>query len=468
VSYSLSNGLNGPNFLLVGAPNTTINTIASVGIAVLFDRNTPFNVTEYIYDTVSSEQGYSVAMSGEVPSDISSCHIIFGGPTNLNTGAVYAYQTQTLSSQKIIPNPNSSESNTQGQVVTLSGNGNILATNYYGLAELTSPPNYIYLYNRTNGIWNSGIQINLPTGLSYQQITSLALSADGKSLIVGTQYSVFLYTYVGSTWTYSKTLNSEIYCTSVAVTPDASIIGYGSNTYNPNNIIDLGCVIIYYTSNATTVTIYDSTAGMNTLQGSSLAISADGSTIAFGGIGYNTNVGAVWVYIYNGTNYIKQQLISPSDIITGSSSGIQIGYSVAISSDGNTLAFGGPYDNNGIGAVWVYTRTNNIWTEQQKISSYDVIPFNNTCYQGFSVSLSADGNTLVYGGPQDNYAAGAVWVYTRANSVWSEQSKIVPSSATNYSIVGTDVALCADGSTLAIGAPGTVYNYRTGTVYVYI
>jgi hypothetical protein len=38
--------------------------------------------------------------------------------------------------------------------------------------------------------------------------------------------------------------------------------------------------------------------------------------------------------------------------------------------------------------------------------------------QGFSVSLSGDGNTGILGGIFDNNAAGAAWVFTRLNGVW--------------------------------------------------
>jgi hypothetical protein len=40
------------------------------------------------------------------------------------------------------------------------------------------------------------------------------------------------------------------------------------------------------------------------------------------------------------------------------------GYSVALSSDGNTAIMGGPYDNSEIGAAWVFTRSNGFWAQQ--------------------------------------------------------------------------------------------------------
>ena len=41
--------------------------------------------------------------------------------------------------------------------------------------------------------------------------------------------------------------------------------------------------------------------------------------------------------------------------------------------------------------------------------------------QGFSVALSADGNTAIVGGYGDNSNAGAAWVYTRSGGVWTQQ-----------------------------------------------
>src|SRR5581483_11925544 len=47
--------------------------------------------------------------------------------------------------------------------------------------------------------------------------------------------------------------------------------------------------------------------------------------------------------------------------------------------------------------------------------------------QGYAVALSADGNTALVGGPADNGNLGAVWVYTRTNGIWSQQGvKLTP------------------------------------------
>jgi hypothetical protein len=87
---------------------------------------------------------------------------------------------------------------------------------------------------------------------------------------------------------------------------------------------------------------------------------------------------------------------------------IEQGASVALSADGNTALVGAPYDNwdgsgnlsGGVGAAWVYTRSGGVWTQQAKLigTGYS----GGTPGQGWSVALSSDGNTALVGGSGDN------------------------------------------------------------------
>src|SRR6266705_2462246 len=83
---------------------------------------------------------------------------------------------------------------------------------------------------------------------------------------------------------------------------------------------------------------------------------------------------------------------------------------------------------------------------------------------GFAVALSSDGNTLAVGAPgeasagieTDNSApsAGAVYVYTRSGTTWTQRAYIKASNPGAGDQFGTSVALSSDGITLAVGAPG--------------
>ena len=114
---------------------------------------------------------------------------------------------------------------------------------------------------------------------------------------------------------------------------------------------------------------------------------------------------------------------------------------------------------------------------------------------GHSVALSGDGNTLavgtnledsnatgVNGNQADNSASdsGAVYVFTRSGSSWSQQAYVKASNTEANDNFGISVALSADGNTLAVGAYGEDSNATgingnqadnsassSGAVYVY-
>src|SRR5229473_4957430 len=131
------------------------------------------------------------------------------------------------------------------------------------------------------------------------------------------------------------------------------------------------------------------------------------------------------------------------------------GYSVALSADGETAIVGGPSDNKGIGAAWVYTRRGHVWTQQgDKLVGGGAV---GNAGQGISVSLSADGDTAIVGGPFDD-GIGAAWVFTRSRGVWTQQDdKLVGSSAVGHPAQGRSVALSADGNTAIVGGPGDLF-----------
>ena len=128
--------------------------------------------------------------------------------------------------------------------------------------------------------------------------------------------------------------------------------------------------------------------------------------------------------------------------------GVGQGSSVAVSGDGNTAVVGGPYDNGGAGAAWVYTRSGGVWSQQgaKLVGTGAVGP----ARQG-DVAVSADGNTAVVGGETDNSSLGAAWVFTRSGGVWSQQgAKLVGTGAVG-ALQGYSVALSADGNTAVVG-----------------
>ena len=141
------------------------------------------------------------------------------------------------------------------------------------------------------------------------------------------------------------------------------------------------------------------------------------------------------------------------------------GYSVSISDDGNTVIVGGPEDNDDAGAAWVFTRSYGAWSQQgPKLVGTGVVgPFQ---LQGISVSLSSNGNTAFIGGFGDNNNTGAAWIFTRSNGAWVQHGPdLVGTGAIGSAEQGTSVAISGDGDTAAIGGP--VDNSGTGAAWIF-
>ena len=244
------------------------------------------------------------------------------------------------------------------------------------------------------------------TGLAAQGSAS-ALSADGGTLIVGGNSD---NASVGGAWVYTRSQGKWI-------EQGPELIGTG--------------------------------AVGSSQQGRSVALSADGNTALVGGSGDQANAGAVWVFTRSQGVWSQQgQKLVPHDAQGAS----RFGNSVALSSDGTTAVIGGPFDANNVGAAWVFTRNSNgIWTQMgQKLVGTHAIGIS---FQGYSVAISTDLQTLAIGGMHDQASQGAVWVFVQSNGSWVQQAKVTGTDASPGSYVGFSMSLGSDGNTLVTGGP---------------
>lgn len=144
------------------------------------------------------------------------------------------------------------------------------------------------------------------------------------------------------------------------------------------------------------------------------------------------------------------------------------GSSVAVSADGNRVAYGCRLDRTGgssAGAVWVMELDNGSWVPVGN-------PMTGIAGDGFgwSSALSSDGNTIVIGGHTNStngFLAGVARVYRFNGSDWIQIGDDILGGERDR--LGSAVAISADGSTFAIGAPDdyTANPTRKGTVEVF-
>ena len=196
-------------------------------------------------------------------------------------------------------------------------------------------------------------------------------------------------------------------------------------------------------------------------QGGAVAISADGNTAIVGGYSDDSNAGAAWVYTRSGGVWSQQ---GTKLVGMGAVGAAWQGISAALSADGNTAIACGFDDDSHAGAAWVYTRTGGVWSQQgSKLVGTGAV---GAARQGWSAAISADGKTGIVGGYTDSSNVGAAWVFTRSGSVWSQQgSKLVGTGVVGTPEQGTSVAISSDGNTAIVGGPFD--NSRAGAAWVF-
>lgn len=283
----------------------------------------------------------------------------------------------------------------------------------------------------------------------------------------------------------------------IALSSDGSTLAVGAHLDDsnpdsfPRSTLESGTVYVYTRVDDRWVLqghLKADNADTNDHFGLSLALSADGNTLAVGapdedsdGVGVNSTRGGVWwinsagaAYVFTRSNgtWTQQAFVKASNTGTRFDG---FGRDVALSGDGNTLAVGangedssatgvgGDQNNDGIqdsGAVYVFTRSDTTWTQQAYLKA------SNTGVSdefGISLALDFDGSTLAVGAmaedsgtgdPADNSAAnsGAVYVFTRSDTHWAHQAYLKASALGTNDRFGLHLALSADGDTLAVGA----------------
>ncbi|HKY70672.1 MAG TPA: hypothetical protein VJL88_02030 [Nitrospira sp.] len=219
--------------------------------------------------------------------------------------------------------------------------------------------------------------------------------------------------------------------------------------------------------------------GQVALSGDTLAVGAWHESSCATGINGDQNnnncefAGAVYVFVRNEEDMWLQQAY-----IKASNTGFFHKFGIALALSGDTLVVGAPDENgcatgvngnqqqtgcNGSGAVYVFTRAEGVWSQEAYVKPSHTDP--QVFGGGFGGSVALWGNTLAVGahneascatginGDQTNMGcptAGAVYVFTRSSSGWTQQAYVKAPNTEASDRFGTSVALSEDS--LAVGA----------------
>jgi hypothetical protein len=313
--------------------------------------------------------------------------------------------------------------------------------------------------------------------------TSVALSADGKTLLVGAPHdtnpdngAAWFFTRSGSTWVaqgtkltgaegmpIAKTEEEEqcaeespdeagecAFGASVALSADGNtaLIGEPSATARPGNawVFKRTGSGAGATWTKTTILTGEGTSGEGRF-GKSVALSADASTALIGDPSANSQRGSAWVFALSGASAAVQGKL----IDTAAVHFEHVGRSVALSSDGATALIGAPGDAEYSGSALVFTRVGETWTPSPGKLTGEAEA--GEARFGKSVALSGDGATALVGGQNDNENHGAAWGFVRSGSSFVPEGGKLIGAPEVESHFGAAVALSGDGSIGLIGAP---------------
>ncbi len=321
--------------------------------------------------------------------------------------------------------------------------------------------------------------------------------------------AAYVFVRSGTTWSqqaYLKASNTDLwdgFGHSVSVSGDTVVIGAFGEASNAtgvngnqadNSTLGSGAAYVFVRNGTTwNQQAYLKASNTGTRDYFGLAVAVSGDTVVVGAYqedsnstGVNStpndtgdldfNSGAAYVFVRSGTTWSQQAYLKASN--TGTQD--YFGYSVAIS--GDTVVVGAYQEDSNAtgvnsnqadntaadaGAVYVFARSGTTWSQQAylKASNTDFEASNTDFRDGFGHSVAVSGDTVVVGAPfEDSNAtgvngnqaddtaadAGAVYVFVRSGTTWSQQAYLKASNTGAEDVFGRSVA--ASGDTVVIGA----------------
>ncbi|OHD57713.1 MAG: hypothetical protein A2Y33_02925 [Spirochaetes bacterium GWF1_51_8] len=348
----------------------------------------------------------------------------------------------------------------------------IFAKDAWGLYSLTNTK-MIYMRNKL-------IQTGYYMANSYAGY-SVAVSDNGNTALLGsyayaTSYGAcFVHKLSATAWGLTRVMSSDggaggdWFADALAITPDGTNFISGARQDDIGANADQGSAYIYKWNGSSwdQTKLTSSDGGVNDMFGQSVDISSNGNTIVVGAfgddIGANDAQGSVYVYKWSGS-WVQTKIPSDPD----GAADDQLGYSVAISGDGNTIAAGAVNDDvsgkANQGSLHVYRWNGSSWV-MTKITASDGLAGDQL---GVSVDTSYDGNAVIVGAWNDDSGTGSAYIF-KWNGVSWVQTKITASDASAGDQFGCSVSISGNGNVVLVGArwDDIVANNEQGSVYVY-
>ena len=337
--------------------------------------------------------------------------------------------------------------------------------------------------------------------------SSAATGINGNQADNGAFFSgaIYVFTRINNEWSqqaYLKASNagaSDFFGYSVALSGETLAVGAmkeGSNStgvngnQSDNTALESGAVYVFTRSadlwsqqaylKASNSGTGDRFGWSLSLAGESLAVGATHEQSASTGVNGDqadnsaSSSGAVYVFTRAGATWAQEAYLKASNTNAGDNFGSSVAFSgdtlaVGASQEGSVaVGVNGNQTDNGAsssGAVYVFTRAGGAWSQQAYLKAS-----NTEAGDQFGSSVAFNGEVLAVSAPFEdglgygvdpgpaaegsNSASnsGAVYLFTRVGSVWSQQAYVkATNTSANYQF-GSSVAL--SGDSLAVGSTG--------------
>lgn len=350
-----------------------------------------------------------------------------------------------------------------GWSTAISADGSIVAIGSIFNANAGNAAGQVRVYRLSNNVWSQiGADINGETG-GDQTGQSVSLSDDGSVLAIGEPFNndlgftsgqVRVFRNVNDSWIQ---VGQDLYGqnavasagTSVDLSADGNTVAFGA----PNTLVSpftsfTGNVEVYQLQENTWVQKGVDIDGDGSIIkfGQSLSLSEDGNIVAISQTGDPSNlnesqIGRVKVYQFQ-----NNQWIQVGNTIFGQAERDEFGWRVRLSASGSILAISSAASN----VVVVYQLIDSVWTQIADA----LFGENAGDLFGYSIDLTKDGSTLAVGGRWnsiDGFRRGRAYVFKYQGGNWEQIENAIVGVADNDHF-GFSIAISENGSRIAVGA----------------
>lgn len=307
--------------------------------------------------------------------------------------------------------------------------------------------------------------------------TGYSISLSGNRLLIGAPFednffnddgSAFLFTRSESGWSYTTHIQPNnadafrFFGFSVAIDGDDMIIGAPKYFFHDS----IGSAYVFHRQGNVWVQqaeLIPNDGQADDQFGISVGIWNDVAVVgAWTDSTPISKAGSAYVFRRFGSQWVQEQKLTADDAQANDA----FGSSVSIA--GDTLAVGAISDDDrgsAAGAVYMFLRSGTSWSQQAKLTASD-----GEAFDSFGYSVSMSGERVLVGSPFDNSPlsdAGSAYVFRRDGSTWVQEAHLFASDAAGGERYGRSVSM--DGFHLVVGASrdSNERGFQAGSAYFY-